>query len=302
MHRRLATFATVGIFVYAQIAQAAMSSTNYEVRWDTISTGASDTSSSATYILRDTAGSPAGGTGSSTTYQLTDGYRAGVFDQIITFDLYIQNSTNERAITALTGTTVTMSSTTGLSANDYVAVVANRGVSQVTAFGRIQSVAAGSIVLDRLTVGSSSPTVDGSNDYLYLMNGSALTLEDLTGSLVGTGIIAFEVTVDNDSGYVIQILEDGALRDGANTIDDVSDGSVSTGVEEYGAISNDTSLSNSTFDTQDSAITSTAQEVVSRSALAFDDRSFLTMKIGAQSTTASATYSQVLTIIASGNF
>lgn len=303
MLRRLATFATVGVFVYAQIAQAAMSSTNYEIRWDTVSTGGSDTSSSATYILRDTTGSSAGSTGASTTYQLTDGYRAGVFDQIITFDLYIQNSTNEREITGLTGTTVTMSSTTGLSVNDYVAIVENRGVSQVTAFARIQSVSSGSIVVDRLTVGVSSPTIDGSNDYLYLMTGSSLTLEDVTGSAVGTGLVAFQVIVDNDSGYVIQMLEDGNLRESVTqVIDDVADGSVSVGVEEYGARSNDTTLSNSTFDTQDTAITSTAQEIVSRSAFAFYDRSFVTFKVGASTGTSALNYSHTLTFIASGNF
>ncbi len=302
MWNRVSTFALVGFFVYAQLAQAAMSSTNYEIRWDTLSTGGSDTSSSSNYILRDTAGGSAGSTGSSTTYQLADGYRAGVFDQIITADLYIQNSSNERAITGLSGTTVTMSSTSGLTANDYVAVVADRGESQVAAFGRITSVAAGSIVLDRLTIGSSSPSVDGSNDYLYLMNGSSLTLEDVTGSTIGTGLIGFEVTIDNDSGYVIQLLQNGALTQAADTIDAVSDGSVTAGTEEYGARSNDSSLSNSTFDTQDTAITTTAQEVVSRTTFAFDDRSFVTFKIGASSGTSSVSYSQILTIVSSGNF
>lgn len=302
MRYRLAIFATVGVFVYVQFAQAAMSSSNYEIRWDTVSTGGSDTSSSASYLLRDTVSGAAGSTGTSTTYQLTDGYRAGVFDQVITFDLYIQNSSNERAITALSGTTVSMSSTTGLSAGDYVGVVQDRGGSQVVAFGRIQSVAAGSIVLDRLTVGSSSPSIDGTNDYLYQLNGSALTLETLDGSTVGTGIAAFEVTIDNDSGYSVQIVEDGNLRVGSDVIDDVSDGSVTAGSEEYGARSSDTTLSSSTFDTQDTAITTTSQDIATSSTFAFDQRSFLVLKAGGSSSSAANTYSHTITFIASGNF
>ena len=302
MHFRKVTFAIVGVFVYTQIAQAAMSSTNFEIRSDTLSTGGSDASSSASYLLRDSVSQTSGSTGSSTSYQLGDGYRSGVFDQIITFDLFTQNSTNEREITALAGTTVSMSSTTGLVADDYVAVVQDRGVSQVTAVGRIQSVAAGSIVLDRLVIGTSSPTIDGSNDYLYLLNGSSLSPEVIDSSSVGTGILAFEITVDNDNGYVVQILEDGPLRDGANSIDDVADGAVTAGSEEYGARSNDSSLTGSTFDTQDSAITTTAQEIVSRSTFAFDDRSFITFKLSASTSTTATTYSHTLTVITSGNF
>lgn len=302
MRYGLATFATVGVFVYVQLAHAAMSSSNYEIRWDTVSTGGSDTSSSASYLLRDTATVASGSTASSTTYQLTDGYRAGIFDQVITFDLYIQNSSNERAITAFSGTTVSMSSTSGLATNDYVAVVQDRGASQVVAFGRIQSVGAGSIVLDRLTVGASSPTIDGSNDYLYQLNGSSLTLETLDGSSVGTGIAAFEVTVDNDSGYSIQVVEDGNLRVGSEVVDDVADGNVTAGSEEYGAISSDTSVASSTFDTQDTAITTTSQDIVTSSSFAFDQRSFFILKAGGSGSSAANTYSHTLTFIASGNF
>ena len=302
MKRPATAFILVGFFVYAQFASAAMSSTNYNIRWDTLSAGGSDTSSSASYILRDSVAPNAGSASSSSSYQVTDGYRAGVFDQIITSDLFIQNSTNEREITALSSTTVSMTSTTGLSVGDYVAIVQDYGGSQVTAIGKIQTVGVGSIVLDRLVSGSSSPSIDGSNDYLYLLNGSSLTLETVSTSSVGTGILAFEVTVDNESGYVVQILEDGELREGANSIDDVADGSVTLGSEEFGARSNDSSLSSSTFDTQDSALTSSAQEVVSRSTFAFDDRSFLTFKIAGATSTPSATYSQTLTVITSGNF
>ena len=43
MFKQTVTFALVGFFVWASFASAGMTSTNYEIRWDTISTGGSDT-------------------------------------------------------------------------------------------------------------------------------------------------------------------------------------------------------------------------------------------------------------------
>ncbi|MBI4713842.1 hypothetical protein HY771_01505 [Candidatus Uhrbacteria bacterium] len=279
-----------------------MTSTNYEIRWDTISTGGSDTSSSTSYGLRDSSIIGPGGSATSTSYQVSNDYRAGVFDQIISFDLFIQNSSNERAITALSGTTVSMSSTTGLSATDYVAVVQDRGGSQVVGFGRISSVAAGSITLDRLTVGSSSPTIDGTNDYLYQLNGSSLTLESIDLQTVATGIVGFEITIDNDNGYSIQVLEDGNMRNGSVALDDVADGTVTAASEEYGARSSDTTVTTSTFDSADTAITSTGQDIVTTSTFAFDQRSFLIIKAAGSTGTSALTYSNTTTFIAAGNY
>src|SRR3990167_3979318 len=113
MFSRIFTFSVVGIFIYASFAHAEMSSTNYQIRWDTFSSGGSDTSSSASYSLRDTTDPSVAGSSSSATYQISAGYRAGVFDQIITFDLFVQNTSTERSATNLTGNTVT-TDTTGL--------------------------------------------------------------------------------------------------------------------------------------------------------------------------------------------
>jgi len=302
MFKQTVTFALVGFFVWASFASAGMTSTNYEIRWDTISTGGSDTSSSASYSLRDSSLIGPGGSATSSSYQVANGYRAGIFDQIISFDLYIQNSSNERAITAISGSTVSMSSTAGLSANDYVAVVQDQGVSQVVGFGKISSVGAGSIILDSLAVGASSPAIDGTNDYLYQLNGSSLTLETISSTTVGTGIIGFEVTIDNDSGYSIQILENNNLQSGATSISDVADGAVTVSTEEYGARSSDTTVATSTFDTADTAITSSAQDIVTKATFGFDDRSFLVLKVGVTTNTSSLTYSNTTTFIAAGNY
>jgi len=163
MWSRIFTFAVVGFFVCAPLVQAAMTSTNFEIRWDTISTGGSDTASSGSYLLRDTAESTVSGSSSSSTYQLTEGYRAGIDDQIITFEVKTQNTSSGRAATALSGLTVT-ASTSGLSVDDLIAVVQDLGSSQISAIGRIASLGAGTITVDVWKNGGTVPTVDGTND------------------------------------------------------------------------------------------------------------------------------------------
>lgn len=302
MTKGIITFAIVGIFVCTQIAQAAMSSSNYEIRWDTVSTGGSDTSNSASYILRDTISPAAGAVGTSTNYQLTDGYRAGLFDQIITFDHYILNQSTQVAATALSGSTVTVASTSGFSVNDYVAIIQDTGSSQVTAIGKISSIGGSTLVCDRLTTSGTTPSLDGSNDYVYRMSASSVDFSSFSTSAISSSILGFEVTADNDNGYTIQVLEDGQLRVSDQTIDDVSDGSVTVASEEYGARSSDTTVTSSTFDTQDTAITSSAQEITTSGSFAFDERSYLALKATISATTSPGVYAQTLTFIVSGNF
>lgn len=296
----LSAFALVGFFVYAQNIFAAMSSTNYEIRWDTISTGGSDTATSTSYGIRDVVTSVAG-TGSSTSYQIHEGYRGGIFDQIITFLIFAQNATSGRAATALSGNTITVS-TSGISADDFIVLIQDEGTNQVAAIGRVSSIGSGTITVDRLTYASSAPAIDGSNDFLYLLNSTSLDLGSLSTSQVKTILIGFQITADVDAGYVVQMFDDGNLRSGTVEIDDVSDGTVTTGSSEYGARSSDTSLSNSSFDTADTAITTTPQDIVTRSTFGFSDRNFVTLKTAIGGSKSTGRYSQILTFIASGNF
>ena len=295
MYKKALAFALVGIFVYAGVSHAQMTSTNYQIRWDSISAGGSDTSNSASYTLRDSIGSSSGSRATSASYDLDSGYRPGIFDQIITFDLLIQNSTSVRAATAYVAGSISASSV-GIVANDYVALIQNRGANQITGIG------AGSILVDTLATNGVTPIIDGTNDYVYELTGSALAFGNLDYESVNTGIVAFEVTADNSNGYVVQIMEDGNLRDGATIIPDVADGAVTAGFEEYGARSSDSTISTSTFDTKDSAITSTGQSVSTSSSASYNERTFITLKVAYDDDTEAGDYEQVLTFIASGNF
>lgn len=301
MRSRIVTFALVGFFILARFAQAAMSSTNFEIRWDTISTGGSDTASSASYSLRDTAEPTVAGSGSSSSYQLAQGYRSGVDDQIITFEVLTQATASARAATALSGTTVT-ASTSGISVDSLIAVVQNVGASQVAAIGKVASLGAGTITVDAWKNGGTAPTIDGTNDYVYPLTSTSVGFGELSVSSVSTAIVAFEVTAVNDSGYSVQVFDDGNLRATGYDIDDVLDGSVTAGSEEYGARSSDTTLSNSTFDTADAALSTTYQDVATESLASFESRNFLTLKAAMSSSSGSVSYSQVLSLIVSANY
>jgi hypothetical protein len=300
MKQRIFTFAAVGFFVCASISSA-MTSTNFEIRWDTVSTGGSDSASSSSYLLRDTAETTLAGSASSSTYQLDQGYRSGVDDQIMTFEVFAQTSSSSRSATALSGLTVT-ASTSGISVGDLIAVVQDLGASQISAVGRVTSLGAGTITVDAWKDAGTTPTIDGTNDVVYPVTASSIALGELSTSTVTTAIITFEVTAANDNGYVVQVIEDGNLRSGGNDIDDVTDGSVTAGSEEYGARSSDTTLSNSTFDTADAGITTSFQLIASESSASFESRNFITIKAAISSSTNNASYSHIVSLVASGSF
>lgn len=310
MHQRAVFITLLGLTLLAGVVspsfshflRAEMASTNYRIDWDTISNGGLDTSSSASYQLRDTIGNPAVGNASSSSYNLAAGYRGGVEDQVLTFTLLPQAATTGQVATSLSLNTVTVVSTTDFSVDDYAAVVQDIGTSQIVGFGKITSKTSGTLTFDDLDDNGTAPTVDGSNDRVYLLEGTDVSFDALSASEVVAEIIGFEVTAASDNGYSIQIADDGNLRSGAVDIDDVSDGGVSVGSEEYGGRSSDTSLSGSTFDTADSALTTSFQPVVTEASTAFDDRNFLILKAAAGSGTGGGTYTQVLTVVATGNY
>jgi hypothetical protein len=304
MNKFIAAFALVGFFVYTTPALADMASTNYQIQWDSLSEGGSDTASSENYGIHDSVGSLSIGNSTSESYQTDSGYRAGLFDQVITFDILVQDSSASYAVTGRSGTTVSMTNTSGLSVGSSVALIQDRGAGQISAIGFIASIAVNSsITVDSWSDNGTTPVIDGSNDYLYtISSGNSVSFGELSVSSVSTAIVGFEVNADLANGYSIQAIADGTLTNGTTSITDVIDGSVTAGSQEYGAISSDTTLASSTFDTQDSALTTSSQDVVTTASRAFNDRHFLTLKASKASLTPSGTYAQTLTFIASGNF
>lgn len=302
MRFRLIAIILVGIFSISRFSSAEMSSDNYQIKWDSINYGGSDTSASASYNLRDTIGNAGAGESQSTSYLLQAGYRAGIFDQILVFDVFSQDNDSVQNATVLAGNTITVSAVTGFAADDYLLLVQDTGASQISAIGKITVVGINSITVDEWKTAGVAPVIDGTNDYVYELNGTTADLGTMNNAQINTAIIGFEVTIDNDSGYSVQIFEDGDLRLGAQTIDDVSDGTVTIANEEYGGKSSDTTLVDSTFDTADTALTSDFQKVATEDGTQFFNRNFLTLKASITASTPSGTYAQTLTLITSGNF
>lgn len=281
---------------------AAMTSTNYEIRFDNVGSGGEDTSSSASYQLRDTIGGTSSQGGSSTSYQVNSGFRAGIFDPSVDYQLFIQSSSTEVGASTLAGTTVTVSTTTGYSTDDMIAIVQDKGASQVAAIGKVTGLTATTLTVDFLTDGGVSPVIDGTNDYVYALDGSSVSFGVLSDSTLSTSIVAWESNTETDEGYSVYIVEDDNLKAGSDTIPDVADGSVTVGSSEYGARSSDTTLTLSTFDTADSAITSTLQQVGSRSSTEFQSRDFVTLKVAVSDSQQEGAYSQSLNFVYVGDY
>ena len=198
MRKHLAFMIVVLGLCVAGRVQAEMSSANFSINWDTLSVGGLDTSSSASYLLRDTVGNLAGGLSTSSSYRVNSGYRQGIFDQLITFDFAGQRNSSEVQATDFTGNTISVSSTSPFEAGDYVVLVQNRGGSQVSGVGIIQSIGSGTITVSDLVGGS--PIIDGSNDYLYALDASSLNFGTLSDASVTTRIVGFLVASELPNG------------------------------------------------------------------------------------------------------
>jgi len=296
----IGTTAVFSLMFATKKVDANMSSTSYQILNDNIAAGGDETSSSASYQLRDTIGGHSG-PGESASYQAELGYRYQIYDPVVAFSVNSQDMATQVAATSIASSSVDVTDSSGFSANDLIAVVQDEGVSQVSAIGRITSVAGNTLNVDAFSGGS--PVINGANDYVYVLNGSSVPLSGLTPSVVTTGIVAWEVNADVTNGYSVYVYEDQDLENGdGDTIDDVIDGTVSLGATEYGARSSDTSLTGSTFDTQDTAFTTTMQEIGSRSTFDFQSRDYVTLKAAVASSAIDGSYDHSLTFIFVGNY
>jgi hypothetical protein len=112
---------------------ADMTSTNYIIRNDAISAGGDNTSSSASYIVRDTIGQSTIGNGSSTTYIEQSGRSSAVFDQVAAFSTFLQNRSTQVGVTSLSSNTFTVTSATDFAVGDKALLVQDETSSPVYA-------------------------------------------------------------------------------------------------------------------------------------------------------------------------
>lgn len=295
----------MGFFVISPTF-AAMTSTNYQILWDTAGLGGDSSSSSGSYNLRDTLGGLATGNATSASYALATGYRAGIYDRTVDFSVVGADRGSQVAAVSVAGTTLTVTSTADYAVSDYVVLVQNEGAAQVSAVGRVSSLTATTLIVDAWATNGTMPTIDGSDDVAYVMSSSpSINLGTLSASDVATATLAWNASADVAQGYSVYVMADHDMRDAVDpltVLSAVSDGAVTAGVTEYGARSSDTSLALSLFDTQDSAITTSLQQIASRSDNSFSTRDFLTLKAAVASGATAASYTQELTILFVGDY
>ena len=294
----------VAIFSFSFSAFGEMTSTNFQIQWDSISAGGDDTSTSASYILRDSVdASGASQATSANSYLLDQGYRAGVYDRVADFQIFLESRSTQVSAISVASTTVTVASVSGYSVGDMVLMVENEGESQVAAMGKITAISDPDpdITVDEWRYSTALPSVGGVDDYLYNLNATATTMPEPTASTLATTVIGWEVSADISDGFSVYVYENQNLTNGTDTINDVTDGAVTVGSREYGARSSDTTLT-SDFDTQDVGITSNLQQVGSRTSNSFETRDFITLKASANGFESSGTYSHTITILYVGDY
>lgn len=283
-----------------------MTSTNYTVSWDSINSGGSDTGTSTNYQLRDTLGELGSGYSSSSNYVLSAGYRTGdKSDNFITFDISGHNSTSKVAYSAFSSSTnsVTVASTASYSAGDYIVAVENLGFSEKVSFGKVIDVTGLVLTVDAWDGSTStmSATPAGGNDFVYKLSTNTVAFGTLSQSIENTATSMTKVRSNAANGYAVYVNDDGHLRiDAANYIDDVADGSVTLGQEEYGWKVFGTQATSTGFDYPFSTSTRAIQEAANGTSA--EERVVMVYKASITSGTVGGTYGQTVYFTATANY
>lgn len=130
------------------------------------------------------------------------------------------------------------------------------------------------------------------------ISSNTINLGTLSTGSVSSASLVVSITTNAFSGYSVRLIEDGDLRDGSNTIDDVTDGAVSSGSEEYGV---GTSGSAGQFNSTDTAISGTVT-VASNANRASAEQTTVTFKAAMSPLTYNGSYSHVIVFTAIANF
>lgn len=131
------------------------------------------------------------------------------------------------------------------------------------------------------------------------LSANSVSLGSLGTDVVSTASQILTVTTNSPTGYTATIAEDGNLRSSANDINDVSDGNVTAGAEEYGIR---TSGVAGQMNSADTAITIASQTVASTSTIATSEQTSIAYKAAVSASTESGTYSHTVTFTTTVNY
>jgi hypothetical protein len=135
--------------------------------------------------------------------------------------------------------------------------------------------------------------------FSFSVDTTSINLGNLSPTSVQTGTSTITTSTNAPFGYTTTIVEDGELRTSSNIdIDDVSDGAVTAGSEEYGIALIGTDR---TF-VDERAISTTPLSIASRSNWKNNSQVTVTHRASVASNTLSGSYSHVVTYVSTGNF
>ncbi len=304
---RLSLLMMTVFFAIADVALAAMTSTNYQIRWDAIDSGGREIGTSTSYSLRDSIDGVAIGAGTSTLYQLSSGYRAGdISEVVLALTIGSQSASSLTVYSAFqaTGTQVSVSSTANYVVGDVIAVIENQGLSQQVAVGKITSIVGSVINIDAWAGDQAGMATNplGGNDFVANLSAATISFGSLSPGSATTSVAFSSVLTDIATGYSVYVQASRILQNAsAHIITPVSDGVVTTGSEEYGA-----SVTGATAfgPGSDTAVTTT-QRIIQSSASASGstpDRVAMTYKVAITGTTSPGEYSQDIFYTVTANF
>jgi hypothetical protein len=294
------------VFSITNGVNAAMTSTNYQINFDAISSGGTDFSSSTNFQLHDTLGEQGTGYSTSTNYLLHAGYRQTDADDLTpTLMLVIGAQENSTQTTysalSLIGKTVTVADTSSYTTGSRIGVVENQGLSESAIVGSIIDITGSVITVDKWSgqTGTISTSPSGGNDYVYRLEGFTLDFNEFS-QLGEAGLVMTEVSTNASNGYTLQIQSDGELQNAAGyAIHDVTDDVVTAGVNEYGAqIYGD----NATSTGMDFALNTSYRDIQLSTTTADQERCGMIYKVSVGQATIAGNYQHTVRYLLTANF
>lgn len=136
--------------------------------------------------------------------------------------------------------------------------------------------------------------------FTFSLSANSIDFGTLTVGSVFTDSVTVTTSTNADGGYFTTIVEDGEFRTGlGDDINDVTDGTVSAGSEEYGIR---TSGASGQMNGADTGILSTAQEVADYASWINGDAVTVDFKVSITPTTAAGYYEHTVTFVSTGRF
>ncbi|HCM68243.1 MAG TPA: hypothetical protein DIS62_04585 [Candidatus Kerfeldbacteria bacterium] len=249
---------------------------------------------------------PTGGSESATslpgtlTVACTQGAGASSYDTITVSGVDDLSTTTKYGV-RLTDTGVANFGTPANTTTGLITIKTNNGSTDIDTADTAEDI----IADDQVVVSAAVPP-----SITFTVSANTINLGTLSAGSVSTSSHTVRTVTNATSGYTSLVYDDGNLRNGASDINDVGDGAVTSGAEEYGISTTDTGqdivtdggggCSGSTFDAD--PITTTQQTVAGAGSGPADETSTVCYMASITSSTVSGAYQHTVTYVTVGLF